>query len=219
MNRYVKYILLLGAMLLMLLLASCTETIVTTTAANTTAPSTTEPATTAPVTTAPVTAPPSTTTAEKPLYLTVIDDGASEFTIVQPYRSSFAGLSDIVTAIRKIGTSIQIKNDKTAATEHEILIGDTSRPETLEVISRLSETASDAHFQYVIAEVNGKLILYGDCDVAYTYVLERFLALYVDGKSVEGRWREPRCSRRRSWRDTQRPAPCPHCGRHTLWIT
>ena len=132
------------------------------------------------------TGPTTTTTPPPPGQVTIVGDGTSDYVIVSPHKSEFvgAGLSNIAIDIRQyitatIGASgVGIKNDSVDPVEKEILIGDTNRAETATVVARLAQTAGDGYFQYAIAEVNGKLVIYGDDVKAYTVILKYFLENY-----------------------------------------
>ena len=139
------------------------------------------------------TAPTTTTAPPAPMSVTVaVKDCASEYVIVSPYKSEFLGasLSGISSSIRRYATAtlgatgINVKNDMAEPIAKEVLVGDTNRPETATIAARLAETKSDACFQYVIAELNGKIVIYGETTEAYTFILDYFMEAYCTDTEI-----------------------------------
>ena len=118
------------------------------------------------------------TSAQAPIYL--ISDGVSKFQIT---RGEFAG-DHVVAGVRavasgissKAGVSISVKDDwlnpRTGETppEYEILIGSTNRPESTEVLSRVT-----GEFDYRVEVVGSKLVIIGGCDIATRRAAEYFV--------------------------------------------
>ena len=154
---------------------------------------TTVPGTTAPGTAAPGTTVPGTTAPAEPSYLTVIGNGSTDYKIIFAQKSDFTGLSALAVDLRSLAASafgvsgMPFGNDTATVAAYEILIGDTNRPESAAIASRLAETASNEYFQLVVAEMNGKIILYADNSAAYSYsyLYNYFLANYVKSDSRE----------------------------------
>ena len=185
-----KRLLCIPLLLLLLICTSCAAiTLGTGTASTSSAPETTPPETTPTETTPTVTTPPETTPAvTTPILprepLCVIEEGKSDFVIVIPSRADSGRLSGILASLRALSPGIRPISDQGAESEKEILLGATVRPETAEARARLAETASEEHFQYLIAEIGGKLILYAECDEGYGFIFDYFKAKYVIDGSV-----------------------------------
>ena len=120
------------------------------------------------------TTPSETTVPEpEPTYISVIAGGKSDYAIVFAQRSTFPRVSQIAMDLRstasQLGASLTVTADSKSPVAHEILLGDTSRPETAAIRDRLAQTASPEHFQIALAEMNGKIVVYADHLTAYQY--------------------------------------------------
>jgi hypothetical protein len=135
------------------------------------------------------TTPPDTTPSEVPtVYVDVVKDGATAYQLVQPARSSFQGVStvafSIYEAVSRIGASIPILNDAKAEKELEILVGDTSRAASKAIADRVAAEASELSFYYVVAETDGKLVLYANDSAAYPFLGKYFIETYVKDGAI-----------------------------------
>ncbi len=144
-------------------------------------PSSKEPAATTTATTTAATEPPT-------VYITIFGEGANAYKIIQPKHSAFSGIGDFVLGIcsasSSFGTTAAISSDDSEETAYEILVGDTSRSATQTVAARLAETADEASFYWVVAELDGKIVLYASATEGYTLLLDHFLTTYTDGNSL-----------------------------------
>lgn len=111
----------------------------------------------------------------------LIQDGEAQFIIVRAAESEkvlSSGAAMLNTALSKLGNlrNFGIITDDTEATEHEILIGRTNRPESDEVFSRLGEDLYRAEW------VNGKFVIVGANDTATArgvrYLIREVLGYY-----------------------------------------
>ncbi len=134
----------------------------------------------------------------------VVANGTSWYQLVLPNRSAIGGASDVGALLRSYvsstyGISLRLINDKAAPTEgmSEILICDTNRDATATVVARLAEIAAPDTYYYVVAEVNGDIVLYasaGEISTNYVdanyesanFLMDYFLATYAteDGIAV-----------------------------------
>ncbi len=97
--------------------------------------------------------------------LELIKDGATSYTVIRPEDCDAAVKSAASSLLRALKTisgikDIDIKTDYEAPTDCEILIGNTTRPESSEVASRLGED------DYRIEIVGSKLVVVGKTDAA-----------------------------------------------------
>lgn len=100
--------------------------------------------------------------------LDIIKDGVTQYAVVRPEDCDTA-LKTSATLLRRALKTISgaedvgIKTDYEEATPYEILIGDTNRPESKEVASRLGD------YDYRIEIVGDKLVIVGSSDSAVAY--------------------------------------------------
>lgn len=130
------------------------------------------------------TTPPATSPVTPPVEMVdIIKDGASAYRIIQPQRPSIQGISnmtyEVYSLAGRLGVSLQIKNDQTAPEGLEILVGNTNRAATQAIVSRLGETANADSFYYVVAELDGQVVLYATDPVAYGFLATYFEETYV----------------------------------------
>lgn len=139
------------------------------------------PGTTLPSTTPEVTDPPIET-------VDVVKDGASAYRIIQPARPAISGASslafEIYSAAARLGASLSLQTDKVAASGFEILIGDTNRAATASIVARLEQEANEDSFYYVVAELDGQIVLYATDPIAYQYLTTHFLESYVKDGAI-----------------------------------
>ena len=159
-----------AALILLLCLLLCVTACGKKKPATTTPSVTTTPAAT-PTTPPPVT-PPATT--EPTVMVDIVKGGATAYKIIQPARPAFAGPSSLAYSVyqaaSRLGASMPIMTDKVAENAYEIIIGDTTRPETAQIVSRLDGLTNASSFYYLVAEVDGQLLLYATDTVAYGFL-------------------------------------------------
>ena len=108
---------------------------------------------------------------EKPM-LTLIENGTTTYTVVRPDNCEAVLKTCVTTFIRALKTisgaeEINVTTDYEAATEWEILVGATNRPETAQVTSRLGDA------DYRIEIVNNKPVIVGRDDSAVAFTVLR----------------------------------------------
>ena len=114
---------------------------------------------------------PPTTTAPPTVYVTVIADGATDYTVIRPARSQYADISTVVSGIREAASaqlgvsSLRVNSDAAAEAAHEILVGDITRAATVAAAARLAAAQDEASYHWLVAEDHGKIVLYADSDV------------------------------------------------------
>lgn len=137
---------------------------------------------------APVEPTQATTDAPTP-HVTVFGEGASAYKIVQPKQGAVSGTSDVASGVRlassSLGTTAETVYDDSAEAAHEVLIGNTSRSASQTVISRLAEVAEETSFYWVVAEIDGKIVLYASASEGYPLLLDHFLKTYADSTSLK----------------------------------
>lgn len=97
--------------------------------------------------------------------LELIKDGATSYAVIRPENCDATVKTAATSLLRALKTisgvkDIDIKTDFDAPTDYEILVGNTTRPESSEVASRLSEN------DYRIEIVGKKLVVVGKTDAA-----------------------------------------------------
>ena len=116
----------------------------------------------------------------------LVKDGVCLWRVVRPEVCGddvlLAAHSIDVHLYNRFAVHVESKNDLAAPTEKEILVGLTNRPESLEVFSTLDKN------RYAVREVNGKIVLIGENDLATAKAVEVFLSGWVDSaaKPSEG---------------------------------
>ena len=137
----------------------------------------------------PATTTPPITTPEAPIEMVdVITGGASAYRLIQPARSAMNGVSslafEIYTLAGRLGVSMPIQTDKTDPTALEILVGNTNRAASETIMARLAETANEDSFYYLVAELDGMVVLYATDPVAYDFLTDYFIATYVTNEGL-----------------------------------
>ena len=126
----------------------------------------------------------STTEADQIKSISIVDDGNSDYIIIYPKngeRKESAFALDLSLAIKKAtGAKLGYAADeKSEPTEHEILIGSTSRPETAEAKRLMGDN------DYIITVINEKLVFYSkQADKYESLLLELFLDNTLKEKSI-----------------------------------
>ncbi len=109
--------------------------------------------------------------------ITVFSGGETEYTFVTADGAS----KDIVNLTNSLATLSggAISTDTAPEGAKEILIGETNRAASADIKNKLNETISAITFQYVIAEVDGKIVILAETDVGYVYALEYLNKKYI----------------------------------------
>ena len=126
--------------------------------------------------------PPTPGEEDKPM-LTLIEGGATEYTVVRPDSCETVLKTCVTTFVRALKTvsgaqDVGIVTDYEEATVLEILVGATNRPETAEVKARLG---SD---DYRIEIVGNKPVIVGRDDSATAYALRLFMQEVIGFRSA-----------------------------------
>lgn len=129
------------------------------------------------------TPPPDTTTAApEPQGISLYKDGTTQFRIVWPNKvadAEFNAYVAIAGAFKKCGVSIEHGRDTDAEAEFEILLGDTSRPESIELSRELRDN------DYVIKLVGTKLVIVGGTPAATQTAANVFIEKYLTSAAAE----------------------------------
>ena len=124
------------------------------------------------------------TTSEQIIPITVVKDKKTAYVIIYPEKGTREERSfalELSVAIKKAtGAKIGYGADKkTEPTEHEILIGNTSRPETAQAIALMGDN------DYIIAAINEKIVFYSkSADKYESLLLDLFLNNTLKEKSI-----------------------------------
>ncbi len=117
--------------------------------------------------------------AKEPQQITVFSDGSSSYSVITPERAS----EDEATLAKSLfdlsDESLGMDTDISDENSREILIGQTNRPETADIVEKLREVYTASAFHYAIAERNGKIVILSDTDVGYVYALEYIKNQYI----------------------------------------
>ena len=110
---------------------------------------------------------------DKPM-LTLIENGATAYTVVRPDSCEVVLRTCVTTFVRALKSvsgaeTVNIITDAEDATALEILVGNTNRPETAEVTARLGDA------DYRIEIVNNKPVIVGRDDSAAAFGLRLFM--------------------------------------------
>ncbi len=113
----------------------------------------------------------------------IFSDGKTDYTIVTAEGASDEA-KELAKALSDLsGAYPNTVTDKAPETELEILIGDTNRAATGEVVKKLQSIATASAFKYIVAESDGKLVILADNAVGYIYALEYIKAAYIKNGS------------------------------------
>lgn len=124
------------------------------------------------------------TDAETAQAISIVDNGKSDYIIIYPNKGSRqerAFALDLSVAIRKAcGAKVGYSADnKAEPTEREIIIGDTSRPETAEALTLMGSN------DYIITLIGEKLVFYSKDHEKYaSLLLDLFLDHTLKEKSI-----------------------------------
>lgn len=126
---------------------------------------------------------PSTQGEEGKPMLTLIENGTTPYTIVRPDSCEIVLKTCVTTFVRALKSisgsdDVTVKTDYEEASAHEVLIGNTNRPETAEVTSRLGED------DYRVEIVNSKPVIVGRDDSAAAYALRLFMQEVIGFRSA-----------------------------------
>ncbi len=115
--------------------------------------------------------------------ITVFSGGETEYSIITA-ESACKDATELSAELARLsGASPAISTDTADEGAKEILIGLTNRGASSEIQNKLTEEASSITFSYVIAEVNGKIVILSETDVGYVYALDYIKEKYIaDGK-------------------------------------
>lgn len=126
----------------------------------------------------------STTEADPKKNISIVNSGKSDYIIIYPKngeRKESAFALELSVAIKK-ATNVKIgygADEKTEVTAHEILIGNTSRPETAEAITLMGDN------DYIIAVINEKIVFYSkNMDKYESLLLDLFLNNTLKEKNI-----------------------------------
>ena len=134
---------------------------------------------------------------EEPVFTDIVVDGAPVYTVIRSDKivkedklSHVVSLmNDISDAVEeKSGCKLVLDNDwvkrgqEPDPTKYEILVGETNRPETAEVLSSLGES------DYAVRAVGNKIVIVGKSDYSLSLAVERFISEYIEkkGKGTDG---------------------------------
>lgn len=119
--------------------------------------------------------------------LGLVLDGYCPYRVVRPEEASdeiIAAAKSIDTYLfYRLDTHIEIKNDFAKETELEILVGNTNRKETKDVLSTLKDG------QYTVRQVGKKIVLVGTDDKGTAEAVDWFVRQFI--KSAEKKDEEP----------------------------
>ncbi len=117
--------------------------------------------------------------------LTVFSDGESNYSLVTAAGASQEAL-DLAKEIKSLSdSSLEVISDTSSETALEILVGDTNRGVTADIVNKLKSAATASAFHYIIAEKDGKIVIVSDADVGYIYALDYIKSTYIsDGKFI-----------------------------------
>ncbi len=115
----------------------------------------------------------------------IVKEGASNYKIVRPekgFSSSVLGAGAINDAIiAKCGVEVGVLMDDEPATEYEILVGDTNRPESSAAMSTLADNT------YSISIVGNKIVIAAKSDLMLDCAINYFIESFIDTvPAVEG---------------------------------
>lgn len=98
----------------------------------------------------------------------------SGYALIVP-RKSTDKESAIMTALYQSASKAKfgMGNDNFDAEDQEILIGATTRAESVQIIEAVSALDDENAFHYALAVLNGKLVLYADDPLGYDYISDR----------------------------------------------
>ncbi len=132
--------------------------------------------------------------------LTLISEEATSVDIVTAEGSDYAlifssdtnqsdqTLANELAKIVNAGTGLNLRatpDTSTAETEFEILIGDTNREESAELLAMLNEYgSSDTVYVWGFAYINGKLLYTANCSLAFSLGKDDFLSLVKEDGTV-----------------------------------
>ena len=119
--------------------------------------------------------------------LAVVMDGVCPYRVIRPEEASdeiIAAAKSIDTFLfYKLDTHIDIKNDFAKESELEILVGNTNRPETKELLDSLKEG------QYGIKQIGKKIVIAGYDDEGTVEAVDWFVRSFI--KTAEAKEDEP----------------------------
>ncbi len=111
--------------------------------------------------------------------ITVFDGGQTGYSFITAENASedVMGLANSLASLS--GASPTVSTDASSEVAKEILIGDTNRKATSEIVKKLNEGASAVTFQYIIAELDGKIVILSDADIGYVYAFDYIKTKYI----------------------------------------
>ncbi len=111
--------------------------------------------------------------------VTVFSNRETEYVIITPEDASEEVLELANGLFDLSGARPSILTDAAEESAFEIIIGNTSRAATSELVNGLREAATVSAFNFIVAESDGKIIILSDYDVGYIYALEYIEEKYI----------------------------------------
>ncbi len=111
--------------------------------------------------------------------ITVFSGGESEYSIITAVGASDEAVDLAKKLAEFSGESLKVYNDTKPETTFEILIGDTNRAATQELVPDVYSMATMNFFHFVVAERDGKLIIFSNSDAGYIYALDYINETYI----------------------------------------
>ncbi|MBR3806316.1 MAG: hypothetical protein IKJ13_05730 [Clostridia bacterium] len=109
----------------------------------------------------------------------IFSNGQTEYKIItaQGASSDEEALAKELSALS--GDSLKISSDTASESAYEILIGETNRGASSDIVKKLVDIYTASAFHYAVAECDGKLVILSDTEVGYIYALEYIKETYI----------------------------------------
>ncbi len=116
--------------------------------------------------------------------VTVFFGGSTEYSVVISADAS-DDEKNLASEMQNLSGAKEILTDMSVESAREIIIGDTSRAATAAMAEKLREAQSAYAIHYLIAESDGKIVIFSNADVGYVYAMEYLKEKYItDGAFV-----------------------------------
>ncbi len=112
-------------------------------------------------------------------YVTVFSDGSTDYTFVTAQGASEEARELANRLADLSGAYPEVITDVVSESSHEVIIGDTNRPATEELVKKLQAEATATTFHYIIAEDDGNIVILSDDDIGYIYALSYIKETYI----------------------------------------
>ncbi len=111
----------------------------------------------------------------------IFSNGETQYTVVTAEDASDEVL-DLANELCDLsGANLRMVTDNSDEASFEILIGDTNRSATANMLEKLRAEATASAIKYLIAECDGKLVILSDNEIGYIYALEYIKETYISG--------------------------------------